>query len=463
MNTILIIDDEPAVLSSFAAFFEDCGYRVLKAANGYEGLDLFRQHRPDIVFTDLRMPELDGFALLSLVKEESLETPVIVISGIGVIADAIRAVKMGAFDFISKPVRDLTELEIIAKKALETKELRCEVAALRDRILDGKLLHKEAFRAIITNDPGMTRIFQYIEAISPSSQPILISGQTGTGKELVAGAIHKASGRKGQFVPLNLGGLDDQMFSDTLFGHLKGAYTGADRLREGMITQAANGTLFLDEIGELTDSSQVRLLRLLQEQEYFPLGSDAPRKSSARVVAATNRDLTVMVKEGRFRQDLFYRLCTHQVQLPPLARRKEDIPLLLDYFLDEAATTMNKPKPAITPELYHYLNTYAFPGNVRELKSMAYDAVARHKHGSLPKESFVNAMGKGLGAESFSHEETLALIPVAGDRMPTLKEAEEALVSKALQLADGNQGVAARYLGITRQGLNKMLNRKKER
>ncbi|GAM08655.1 acetoacetate metabolism regulatory protein AtoC [Geobacter sp. OR-1] len=461
MDTILIIDDEFAVLCSFAAFFEDCGFRVLKATNGCDGLDIFRTHRPDIVFTDLRMPGLDGFALLSTVKQESPETPVVVISGIGVIADAIKAVKMGAFDFVSKPVRELPELEIIAKKALETRELRSEVAALRDRILDGRLLHQDAFSAIITKDAGMTRIFQYIEAIAPSSQPILISGQTGTGKELIAGAIHKASDRKGQFVALNLGGLDDQMFSDTLFGHLKGAFTGADRPREGMIVQATNGTLFLDEIGELTETSQVRLLRLLQEQEYFPLGSDTPRKSSARIIAATNRELSAMVKEGRFRQDLYYRLCTHHVQIPPLASRKGDIPFLLENFVADAAAAMDKPNPSIPPELYRYLNTYDFPGNVRELKSMAYDAVARHKHGPLPKDNFISAMGAEQGSELINPDETIALIPASSDRMPTLKEAEEALICKALQLADGNQGVAARYLGITRQGLNKILNRKK--
>lgn len=461
MNTILLIDDEPAVLSSFAAFFEDCGYEVLQAASGRQGLETFHNCRPDLIFTDLRMPEVDGFTLLSTVKQESPETPVVVISGVGIISDAIRAVKLGAYDFVSKPVRNLAELEIIAKKALETKELRNEVVALRDRFLGGTLRHREPFRSMVTNDPGMTRIFQYIEAIAPSSQPILVSGQTGTGKELVAGAIHAASGRKGQFVALNLGGLDDQMFSDTLFGHLKGAFTGAERVREGMIVQASNGTLFLDEIGELTETSQVRLLRLLQEQEYFPLGSDTPRKCSARVVAATNRDLPVMVREGKFRQDLYYRLCTHHVQIPPLAARKGDLPLLLDHFLEEAAASLNKRKPAVPRELCSYLRTYDFPGNVRELKSMAFDALARHTHGPLSRESFILTMGDRSLPEPLPSDEMRDLFPASGDRFPTLKEAEDTLIARALQLADGNQGVAARYLGITRQGLNKILNRKK--
>jgi DNA-binding NtrC family response regulator len=462
MTTILIIDDELAVLKSFATYFEDCGYRVIEAMNGRDGLELFKQQLPDLVFTDLRMPGMDGLALLSAVKLESPETPVVVISGTGIIADAIQAMKLGAWDYIAKPVRDLDELEIIVKKALENKELRHEVVELRKRILDGKLLNSNAFAPIITNDSGLIRIFQYVEAIAPSSQAVLVSGQTGTGKELIAEAIHKVSGRKGQFVAVNLGGLDDQMFSDTLFGHLRGAFTGADRIREGMIAQASDGTLFLDEIGELTETSQVRLLRLLQEQEYFPLGSDTPRKSRARIIAATNRDLSAMVKEGHFRQDLYYRLCTHHVQIPPLASRRGDIPLLLEHFLQEAAVTMNKRKPLVPQELNGYLATYNFPGNVRELKSMAYDAVARHVQGPLAKESFIAAMGKQPATSSPALQETLAELTSSDSRMPTLKEAEEALIARAMELSHGNQGVAARHLGITRQGLNKILNRGKK-
>lgn len=462
--TILVVDDEIGVLKSFTSFFEDCGYRVLEAMNGREGLDVFRQHRPDLVFTDLRMPELDGLSFLATLKQESPGTPVVVISGTGIVADAIQAVKLGAWDFITKPVCNLAELEIVAKRALEASELRSEVAALSAQILDGTLVRHDVFSSINTCSPAMKRIFQYVEAIASSSQPVLVSGQTGTGKELIARAIHGASGRKGAFVAVNLGGLDDQMLSDTLFGHLRGAFTGAERPREGMIAQASGGTLFLDEIGELTDSAQVRLLRLLQEQEYYPLGSDTPRKSTARVVAATNRDLSALVKDGLFRQDLYYRLCTHHVQMPPLSSRKEDIPLLFDHFLDEAAISMNKPKPFASPDITRYLAAYDFPGNIRELKSMVYDAVACHKHGSLSKEIFIQAMDNDHlpPSGSLSPDQTIDLLSASTERIPTLKEAEEALIRKALMLADNNQGVAARYLGISRQGLNKMLNRQKK-
>lgn len=460
--TILIVDDEEAIRKSFAIFFEDCGYLVLEAGNGIEGLETFKLKKPDLVFTDLRMPCMDGLEFVRLLKEISPETPVVVISGIGVVADAIKAVKLGAWDYITKPVVNLDELELVAKRALETVELRHEVSALRQQVLDGSLHNGKAFDGIVTRDETMRRIFGYIEAVAPTSQPVLISGPTGTGKEMVANAIHKASKRSGSFVAVNLGGVDDQVFSDTLFGHVKGAFTGADRLREGLIAQAERGTLFLDEIGELAESSQLKLLRLLQEQEYFPLGSDHPKKTTARVVAATNRDLRATVAEGRFRQDLYYRLCTHQVQLPALASRKNDIEPLLRLFVSEAAASLNREVPVISAELPYYLSSYHFPGNVRELKAMVYDAVARHSRGTLSKEYFLQTMDSSAPMPpAVPTPAAIAGIGDFGDRLPTLKEAEEALIEQALKRANGNQGVAARYLGITRQGLNKILNRKK--
>jgi DNA-binding NtrC family response regulator len=459
-TSILLVDDEVAILKSFACFFEECGYHVLTARDGHEGLAAFQLHRPALVFTDLRMPGMDGLELIRRLKELSPPTPIIVISGIGVVADAIEALKLGAYDYITKPVFSIAELENVAKRALETVELRHEVSALRDHILTGKLANADAFADIVTQDDGMRRIFHYVEAVAPSSQPVLISGQTGTGKELIARAVHTLSHRK-EFIAVNVGGLDDLIFSDTLFGHMRGAYTGAERPRDGIIAQAAGGTLFLDEIGELTDTSQIKLLRLLQEQEYFPLGSDTPRKSTARIIAATNQDLRAMVDTGRFRQDLYYRLCTHTVLLPPLAARKGDIPLLLGHFLAEAAGAMNKSLPSAPPELHGHLAAYAFPGNVRELKSMVYDAVANHSRGVLGKEYFLRAMGPNHPTAPTGSDcnAALAALMESGDRLPTLKEAEEALISKALERANGNQGVAARYLGITRQGLNKILNR----
>jgi DNA-binding NtrC family response regulator len=368
--------------------------------------------------------------------------------------------KLGAWDYLAKPVMDLDEVGIVAQRAIEARDLRLEVDSLRQSLLAGRPSHPEPFAPIVTNDPKLIRIFQYVEAISRTAQPVLIAGRTGTGKELVARAVHDASRRKGAFVAVNAAGLDDQVFSDTLFGHLRGSFTGADQPREGMVARAAGGTLFLDEIGNLGELSQIKLLRLLQEGEYYPLGSDLPRTATARIVAATNRDLQAEVEAGKFRQDLYYRLCTHRVALPPLSERKGDLPLLLSTFVAEAADALGVPPPPVPPELPGYLAAYDFPGNVRELKAMVHDAVARCGGGPLGRESFLVAMGRGIADDGGRPEgASPGAVRAEEDHFPTLREAEESLIRKALALAGGNQGIAARYLGITRQGLNKKLNK----
>lgn len=460
--TILVVEDELYVRESLTAYLDDLGYRVIAAENGRIGLELFRSQHPDIVMTDLRMPVMDGFALVETIAAESGFTPIVVVSGVGAVDEAVRAMRMGAWDYVSKPIVNFEELQITLERCLERARTSQELERLRRHLAEGTLEDETAFSSIITTSARMRTIFLYLESVAPSRQPLLITGETGTGKELIARAVHALSGLGGPFVAINLAGLDDAMFSDTLFGHVRGAYTGADRAREGLIRQASGGTLFLDEIGDLSPGSQVKLLRLLQEGEYFPLGSDTPRHSDVRIVAATHRDLNRLQQAGSFRADLFYRLCTHQVALPPLADRREDIPLLLSHLLNEAAVSLGKERPTPPPELARYLASYPFPGNIRELRSMVYDAVARHTRGVLSMESFIEAMG-----------DTPALPPVAGDdssdllrfpdgRIPTLKEAEEALIAQALVLAGGNQGVAARYLGVTRQAINKRLNRIKE-
>jgi DNA-binding NtrC family response regulator len=307
----------------------------------------------------------------------------------------------------------------------------------------------------------MRAIFQYVEVIAATHQPVLITGETGTGKELFAKAVHSISGKKGEFVAVNVAGLDDTMFSDTLFGHKKGAYTGAEEAREGLIAYAAGGTLFLDEIGDTNESSQVKLLRLLQEQKYYPLGSDVPKKSDVRIVVATNQDLQKLITEGRFRKDLYYRLRAHQIHIPPLRGRIEDIPVLLDYYLEEAAESMKKKKPTPPQELLTLMSTYHFPGNIRELQAMVYDAVARHKGGVLSMESFRDIIGQerqGAAAQARAAEDTSSY--GTRENFPTLRDAESALIDKAMKFANGNQGIAASLLGITRQALNKRLNRK---
>jgi DNA-binding NtrC family response regulator len=293
---------------------------------------------------------------------------------------------------------------------------------------------------------------------------VLITGESGTGKELIAKALHRLSRRPGSLVAVNVAGLDDTMFADSLFGHSRGSFTGADRPRDGLVSSAEHGTLFLDEIGDLPVASQVKLLRLLQDGSYFPLGADKPRRSLARVVVATNCDVAHQVAEGRFRKDLYYRLRTHHLHLPPLRARVEDLPLLINHFVEEAARALAKPVPNVPVALYQLLKTYSFPGNVRELEALIFDAVARHRGAVLSLQSFKDTIfGKPELLEQESRSEGVSA-PLANwlpDRLPTLEEAEEALIAEALRRADGNQGVAAGILGISRQALNKRLTRRK--
>ncbi len=322
----------------------------------------------------------------------------------------------------------------------------------------------EAFAEIITRDQAMRAMFRYAEAIARSTHPVLITGETGTGKDLVARALHRLSGRSGEFVAVNVAGLDDTMFSDTLFGHTKGSYTGADRSRDGLIASAAEGTLFLDEIGDLTVASQVKLLRLLQDGTFYPLGADRPRQSRARVVVATNCDVVQAVSARTFRQDLYYRLRTHHLTLPPLRERAEDLPLLVTHFLKKAARTFGKPAPIVPLALHQLLNSYDFPGNVRELEAMVVDAVARHRGATLSLQSFKDASSGNRPAETGPRADgTLrSMFESFPKQLPNFREAEEALLSEALRRADGNQGVAAAILGISRQAINQRLMRRRQ-
>ena len=458
--TILVVEDELYVRESLTAYLDDLGYQVLVAENGRIGLELFLSNHPDIVMTDLRMPVMDGFALVEAITAESGSTPIVVVSGVGDVDEAVRAMRLGAWDYLSKPIVNFEELQIILERTLERARTKYELESLRRHLAEGTLGDESAFRGIITSSPRMRSIFLYLESVAPSRQPVLISGETGTGKELIAKAVHTLSGLDGPFVAINLAGLDDAMFSDTLFGHQRGAYTGADRAREGLIRQASGGTLFLDEIGDLSPGSQVKLLRLLQEGEYLPLGADKVQNSAARIVAATHADLKCKMERGTFRPDLYYRLCSHQVELPPLRDRTEDLPLLTAHFMEKAAKLLGKVVPIAPPELNFYLTAYRFPGNIRELEAFIHDAVARSASRILSLESIVNAIGSDLRVPKAPDPEGSGcpVCPFA-EKFPTLKDAEDLLIAEALRLADNNQRLAAAYLGITRQALNKRLSR----
>ncbi|MDG3087737.1 sigma-54 dependent transcriptional regulator [Vibrio hannami] len=397
---ILLVDDEPAFIRSLSLSLERRGgiNHLFSTSDSREAMALI-EHHPEIelVLLDLNMPNLSGEDLLKQIMEKHPEIGVIIISGMNQIETAVDCIRLGAYDYFVKTTDENRLIEGI-KRAISMQEMRREHEAMRRRFLSDTIEHPEVFQEIITEDKKLRSIFQYLESISGSRQPVMITGESGVGKEHIANAVHKLSGRKGDLVSVNVAGIDDSVFADTLFGHSRGAFTGADKKRLGMVEAAADGTLFLDEIGDLSHASQTKLLRLLQEGDYYPLGSDKPKRSKARVVAATHHNLSQRVEEGSFRKDLYFRLCTHQIEIPPLRERKGDIPLLFEHFLEKASVEMNKPTPAYPKQLPVLLSTYHFPGNIRELQALVLDAVSRHKSHTLSMDVFRNVIEKATSS-----------------------------------------------------------------
>lgn len=465
-SPVLLVDDESPFLLSCGLILRAAGISpVVTVDDSRNVLKVLEERKMAAVVLDLSMPQLPGMKLLPLLRERYPELPVIVMTGTNEVQIAVECMKAGAFDYLVKPVEPARFVSSI-RRALEVRSLREEVDSLKTRFLSGRLRDESAFTEIVTESRKMLAVFQYVEVIAPTRHPVLITGETGTGKELLARSLHVLSRRGGEHVAVNVAGLDDTLFSDALFGHRKGAYTGADQHREGLIARASGGTLFLDEIGDLRETSQVKLLRLLEERKYYPLGSDVPKESDARIICATHHALERLVKEGKFRRDLYYRLYAHQIHLPPLRERKEDIPLLVDAFLAAAAEEERKKKPTPPAELFTLLSTYDFPGNVRELRMMVFDAVLRHQGGILSLDSFRNVIGTRMptgpaGATPDGPPSVENPSPFLGlSRLPTLREAEEQLIAEAMSRARNNQGIAASLLGITRQAMNKRLVRK---
>ncbi len=459
---ILVVDDEPRLLHSVSVALRAAGFpQVVTLDDTRKVAPLLSEQPVGAVLLDLSMPEVSGRTLLDQVTADYPDVPVIVLTATNDLETAVACMQAGARDYLVKPV-EASRLISALKRVIEMRALEAELLSLKARVLEDTPHERTAFTDIVTHDRTMFAIFRYLEAIAPSPQPVLITGETGTGKELVARALHRLSGRSGNLVTVNTAGLDDTLFTDTLFGHTRGAFTGADRARDGLVSVAGEGTLFLDEIGDLAMASQVKLLRLLQDGGYYPLGADRPRQCRARIIVATNRDVARAVAEGAFRNDLYYRLRIHHFALPPLRARLDDLPLLVSHFVEHAARTLGKPVPGVPAPLYTLLRTHPFPGNIRELEAMVFDAVARQKGSVLGLQSFKDA----IEATSPPIERPGAGTPtpmedMLRDRLPTLDEAQDALVTEALRRADGNQGIAARMLGLSRQALNKRLARRK--
>lgn len=458
---ILIVDDEELALKTCERVLRSHGFNNIVLKNdSREVMDFIAETQVGVIILDLYMPHIRGDELLLMIRDSYPEINVIILTGANDVEKAVTCMKAGAFDYMVKPVEEFRLVSGV-KRVIELLEITDEYNNLKDHMLSRTLGNPAVFSDIITTDHQMLTIFKYIESISQTQRPVLITGETGVGKELIAHAVHASSGRTGDFVTVNMAGLDDTIFSDTLFGHQKGAFTGADSVRKGLIESASGGTLFLDEIGDLSLPSQVKLLRLLQNGEYIPLGSDIPKKTDTRLVMATNRGLDELKNSDTFRNDLYYRLITHHIHVPPLRERTGDIPLLVDHFLEKAAQVLQKTKPTPPEELYTLFKNHSFPGNIRELEAVVFDAVSVHESRKLSLDVFKAHMSQMADTETrdiTADSSDKTVLFGASERLPTIKQATNLLITEAMNRANGNQTIAAQLLGISRTALNKRLN-----
>ncbi len=454
-EAVLVYDEEDTFLSGLTVLLYGNGIKRVFAIRDGSRIAAFMAGTPvSVVVFGLSSAPADKVTLKEILLSHP-DTRVIVVSTIADRETAVECMQLGASNYLVQPC-DSGQLLKNIQNCLENigGVARNTHVRVRPQQMAADMLN--VFSSIVTRDRKMLTIFRYVEAIAPTSQAVMVTGETGTGKELIAHALHAASGRSGEFVSVNVAGLDDIMFSDTLFGHTRGAFTGADRDRMGLIEKAAGGTLFLDEIGDLGIVSQVKLLRLLQENEFYPLGSDKKIVSTTRFIVATNSSLDDKLKSGSFRADLYYRLCSHHIHLPALRERLHDIPLLVEHFSRESATELERAIPSLTSDTLDMLLRCEFPGNVRELKGMVNNAVAVCRSGIL---DFPRLKPRSILPQSVSTHADCSVLPRPAGRLPTLKEAEDFLIRETLRVTGGNQRTAAAMLGISRQALNKRLQR----
>ncbi|MBI4691819.1 MAG: sigma-54-dependent Fis family transcriptional regulator [Nitrospirae bacterium] len=441
---VLIVDDEQIALRNLEHVMQKEGYRVVGTQKGPNALKLLEEQWFDIVLSDLKMEKVDGMQILKKCKTLCPDTEVIMITGYATVQSAIEAMKKGAYDYITKPFK-LDEVRKVVREALEKVRLKKENALLREQIekYQGKV-------KIITQDTNMQRLLDTARQIAPTDCNILISGESGTGKELFARHIHFNSNRtEGPFFAINCGAFTEELLSNELFGHEKGAFTGAATMKNGLIEAASGGTMFLDEITEMPSSMQVKLLRVIQEKEVLRLGATEPVKVDIRFVAATNRDIHDAMKSGRFRQDLYFRLNVVSLYIPPLSERRDDIPLLGYYFLKKYSTLMKKDVIELSYDVINLLMNYDFPGNVRELENIIERGVALSNDNTIEIAHLPEDL-KELSIKTFRKKE---------GKIPSLEEQEEAYIKWVLKEVGGNKTIAAQILGIDRVSLWRKLKK----
>jgi two-component system response regulator HydG len=439
--TVLVVDDEPSNLTSIEKIFQRDGMLVLTAHNAREALDILRVHPVDVVLTDVMMPATSGLELLRAVKQLAPDVELVLMTAYGTVEAAVQAMRDGAYDFVEKPLKRMTIVKTV-RKAAERRSLTLENRQLRQEL--SVLVGRE----IVGSSAALRRVLDIALQAAPSSATVLVLGESGTGKELLARFIHQHSSRRDKpFVAVNCSAIPESILEAELFGHEKGAFTGAVSKREGRFARADGGTLFLDEIGELSPAVQVKLLRVLQEGEYEPVGGE-PHKADVRIVTATNRDLAGEVAAGRFRSDLYYRLNVIALTAPPLRTRREDIPLLVDHFLTVYCKKNAKPRLSVARDTLQKMAGYSWPGNVRELENVVERAVVLCRSDTLRLEDLPETIVENEN----STDSTITF----GVGTP-LDEVERRLIRETLRHAKGDKSVAAQLLGISTRTIYRKL------
>ena len=447
-STILVVDDDHAHRTMLNTLISGWGYAVSEADDGSSAVEKVKETTFDLVLMDVRMVKISGLEALETIKAHNPAIPVIIMTAYSSVETAVKALKQGAHDYLTKPL-DFDKLRLTIDRAMEHTRLKEE-----NRLLRETLGHQFDTQNIIGNSPKMITLLETVAQVAPSEATVLISGESGTGKELIAGAIHFNSLRKkGPFVKINCAAITETLLESELFGHEKGAFTGADRRKEGRFSQAHGGTLLLDEVGEMSLMMQVKLLRALQEREFNRVGGEATIQVDVRVIAATNKNLKDQINEGAFREDLYYRLNVVELEVPPLSDRKEDIPLLTQHFLELFAAKNRKEIKGFTPRAMDNLIRYDWPGNVRELMNAVERGVvlSRSSYLDVPDFPFM----KDSMLQNDQDSTTPAKLSMDGD-VP-LEKIEKTAILKTLEAANGNKSEAARRLGITRKTLHKKL------
>ena len=442
--TVLVVEDDEAMRELLVEELEDSGYIVRAAEGGHAGVECIKSEKIDLVITDLRMPDLDGFDLIRDIKAREDSPHIVMITAFGSIETAIKAVKLGAYDYITKPF-EIEELILVADKALGERKLRRQVARLQ-----AEVEHKYQFDNIVADSNAMQEVLSLVTRIANSTASVLIAGESGTGKELIARAIHYNSPRsENAFVAVNLAAVPETLIESELFGHVKGAFTDARSDRIGLFAEADGGTIFLDEIGELAASLQAKLLRVLQEHEVRPLGSTANQQVDVRVLAATNRDLEEMMADGSFREDLYYRLNVIQIDLPALRRRPDDILPLVDHFFAAAAAKTDPPRNVrLSQEAQRTLLAYPWPGNVRELENVIERGLALCEGTVIDEDDLPNHVRERRASD---------FLAAAVARKMSLAELEREYIERVLEDEGGNKTRAAQRLGLDRKTLYRKL------